>query len=1628
MRIARYSNLSLQHTTNVARIYRGQAPDNGPGVIVKIAYLDPVLDVAPQLRHDYLLSSEHPAPWRLAPIEWLAENDYVISVFRDPDGAPLEQRSVSADLDEKLTAALDLVDTLEAIHAEGFVHKDFAPPNLLLDSPGAPVTVVDFSLATRLSHEDAEPANFGMVEGNPAFCAPEQTGRMNRNVGRHSDYYTLGATLYQWFTGSPPFTMTSPIELVHAQIAMTPEPPTARNPKLPRALDAVILKLLSKAPEDRYQSLAGLRHDLVRIRDEWKASGQVTDFEPGASDQQRQFRLSTRLYGREQAESQLMAGFEDASRGEGAITMVTGPSGIGKTALIRQLYTPLTHRRAYFIRGKFDLLHRDKPYTAIMEALQQLLRDMLTESEEHLSQWRPALQEAMGSNGGLLTPLIPELALIIGPQGVVDNLEADESSRVFARIMLRLIRLFCTPERPLVLYLDDLQWADRASLELIDQLHRELSQDHFYFIGAYRDNEISSGHFLATLLDDMAACSRHFRSIHLSPMDQEAISHLLEDSLGQGAEQLPELSRELLNKTGGIPFFVHQFLESLYRLGHITLNEDGKRWRLSPESLGILPATDSQVAWMTDQLRGFLPRTQNLMQSAACLGSRFNLATLARFESVTIQELMEHLQPALEAGMVSITRDSLAPSGQDLTGNFAHDRIQQAAYQLMTEPEQQKRHRRLGQMLLRESRRDDHQQHLFEVVQHLNLGGKQGYDEQQCLDIAHLNGRAGTRAHNSAAYNAAYHFYSEGIAFLPRNCWERHYDLTLSLYDGAQEAAFLSQRFDTMEALGDRILDQARNILDTWKTYSVRIQACNVQNELTRAIEVARTFLDQLGVRFPRKPRTPHIVASLMLTRYQLHGRSIDSIRNMPEMRDRRQLAIMETLHRVASSAYFSEPALHPLLVLKMVRIAARHGHAPAYTLPYAPYCIVLCGVLHQYERGFEFGKLSLEFAEHPAARPLKCRNQVLVYTFVWHWKRYAGESIEPLRQSYEEGLETGDHEYAAYAAVVAIVNSFFVGHGLDSIAAQIERYYPDILRLNAGTGFTFLKVQAQMVANLREPGEKPWLLSGRYIPDEAAMAEECGQDATGLSCLLTAQLVMRYRFGQLDEALDLLAQLDRRADAIRAMLLDSDHHFFGGLARIAGWRQNGGRALKPALYRRIRQHRQRLRDWAAASPINFRQKHELLEAEWNRVLGRRLKAMRYYEAAISDAEAHGFLQDQALAEELAGNFCREIGMHYAARSFHGTARAHYQQWGATVLADRITPDSPAGEARAGSMQHWSAPDMDLAAFKSSLLAISRSQVHSTMMEAVIRSAVTFAGAQSGHLLLARPDGDLYVEAQWEVNDEAPSIFQATPLEKAQGLCRAVIHFVAHTGEKLVLDDAQRPDTRLPQLHTDPDVTDRQVRSVLSVPLISGDEPPRVMGVLYLENNATSGAFTPQRLETLEIICLAAAGRLELSRRAVTDGLTHLYNHEYFRTILETEIQLTRRKSRSLALIMLDVDHFKEFNDNWGHQCGDAVLQGMATTLVETARSADIVARYGGEEFAIILPETNLQQARETAERLRKTVEATPFTHQGHELHVTISLGIGELNTDVPDGAELIARADSMLYGAKNQGRNQVAG
>ena len=1546
-------------------------------------------------------------------------------------------------LDELLNVAIQLTRGLGEIHAANIIHKDINPSNVVYNPDTGVVKIIDFGISSYLTREQAAIANPQVVEASLPYIAPEQTGRMNRSIDYRSDFYSLGVTLFQLLTGRLPFTVSEPIEWFHCHIAKQPPAPRDVDPLIPPVLSEIIMKLMAKMAEDRYQSAAGIQADLQRCLDRLQSDGSIADFPLGTDDIPQDFQIPQRLYGREQEVAQLLAMFDRVSRGRAELILVSGYSGIGKTCLIREIYKPITERRGYFVAGKFDQLQRNVPYSAIAAALRDLVRQLLTENEETLSRWREKILAALGPNGRLMVDMLRELEFIIGPQPDLPVLAPQEAEQRFQLVFLNFIRVFTQAEHPLVLFLDDLQWADSASLKVLEMLTRPASGiDHLMVIGAYRDNEVQPGHPFLQTLKLISGDSPGVMDIRLQPLTVDDMTRLLADTLGTDNDAVTSLAQLVQQKTGGNPFFTEEFLKVLYRDGLITFSQQQRRWHWDMEKIHARQMTDNVVDLMSAKLRQLEPETLQLVELAACIGNRFQLGVLAVVSDQTQQEIHQHLRSAMKVGVIApigdayqlLELDEGAAAGITVEFAFAHDRIQQAAYALLDQEQRQNAHLEIGRLLLQRLSPEKREERLFDITNHLNLGLARIADAGERAQLCALNLAAGKRAKASTAYQAAYLYLATAISLLPENAWETDYSLTLELHNEATEAASMSADYGTMERLLDAGLTNARTLLDKVDLYLVQISALIAQGRLKDTVDLAKPLLARLGHRYPARPTQFHVVMELFRNMLVMRKVKPESLVDLPMMTDPYHLAANAVGARMGAAAMFIEPELLSMMTLRSSRTQYKHGHCELAVNAWSVYGMVLASQLNQGEKGLAYGRLSISMSQRFNSRLMFGRSQHIYNAMVRHWVEPVRECIEPLQQASRLAMENGDLEYSVLAMVVRLIDMLDSGLDLSSWHAEVVEYHATLKQLRQGNTVDYLEIYLQLYDNLTGKVENPALLTGNHYDFDAQRKrhQAIGDKSLIVMDLDTAKWT-HYLFGDIPRALALAREMPIKATTVGGFYKAARVYMIDALIRLAAT-AGATKKERRQLLKEVRHNRSQLRSWAKQNAANFRNKYCLVEAEHLRVSGQEFEAHAWFDEAIQLAAEQGFIHEQALASERCGVMHMASGRKTVGLPYLAQARDLYERWGAQAKVDDLQRHFPeliqrtrfSGKREPGSTHTEQLVNIDITALMKALKAIAEEKVHSRMVASIIASAVEFAAAQYGLLILRNHEGKFCIEGEASVDGGTPRILQSLPVSQAN-LPQTLFNYVMRTHTSVVVGNAQQPEESVPGLNLDPYVQQHKVLSVMALPVLTGSDDDReLVGMLYLENNLASGTFTQERFDTLEIIGMAAAGRLELSRRASFDGLTGLFNHEYFQNMLRQEFSSSRRYNRPMGLILIDIDHFKQFNDTWGHQVGDLVLREVAQLIRANCRESDVVARYGGEEMVIVMPSTTMPYAEEVAERTRSTIEKHCIMHEGNELTVTISLGLAMLEPNVADKDELIRRADEALYRSKENGRNQV--
>ncbi|NJO07574.1 MAG: serine/threonine-protein kinase PknK, partial [Chloroflexaceae bacterium] len=1077
----------------------------------------------PGVVHVYSLE-QHPAGWML--------------VLQDIGGDSLANLGLAGNLalPDFLRLAIALTRILGSVHQQQVIHKDLNPNNIIYNSATDQLCLIDFGLATRLSRETTSFRSAAVLEGTLPYLAPEQTGRMNRAVDYRSDFYSLGVTFYELITGQVPFISDDPLELVHSHIARPPVPPHVVNPAIPVPLSEIVLKLLAKDADARYQSAYGLQADLEHCLRELTTTGTIAPFLIGQHDIADHFALPQKLYGRETELATLLDSFVHAAAGERSLLLVAGAPGIGKTALVQEVYRPLTERRGTFISGKFDQVQRSSPYLAFAQAFRGLMRQILTEPEAVLVEWREQLTAALGVNGQVIVEVIPDLELVIGAQPEVPALGPQEAQNRFVLVFQNFLRVFTRADHPLVLFLDDLQWADSGSLKLLEQVLSDPTQGHLFIIGAYRDTEVPPGHALWGIVQTITQAGVAPQTLTLDVLTTAAVAALVQDALHVESATATPLAALMQQKTGGNPFFVGQFLKALYNEGLLRFDGGRGRWTWDIAQLEARQMTDNVVALLTEQVQRLPAATQQALQRAACIGNRFDLAILAAVEGQAVAATVQHLEPALLAGLVEPLGDGYKVIGLEVEGlaavvqaeyRFAHDRIQQAAYEQVAADERAAQHWRIGRRLLeRAATQAAREAALFDIVSQLNAGrALANADERR--ELAMLNLTAGQKARESAAFGAAYEYLQVGLELLPDDGWATDYPLALALHDAATQAAYLSGDYDGMERLVEVVLTHARDALDTVTVYEARIQAAIGQGQMLQALQTGLEGLRLLGVVLPEHPDEQDVGQAIQTTQALLQQQPIEDLIDLPLMTDAALLSAVRILRALIVPSLLASPMLFAIVASKMVEISITNGNAPESFPGYATYGTLAFSALGDSETAYQCGALGLHGVERFQARSLLAFANHMFNLHCRVWKEHLRGSIAPFRENIQIGQETGSLDWAGYACVQYGLLSYFTGRVLDDFAPELPVYHVGQQRMKQIVPSWWVAMLIQVIANLQGTPEHPTMLAGEWYDEHQMLpTQQDAQDGYGLYFFYLHKLLLSYLFDELDQYAEYIAQV----------------------------------------------------------------------------------------------------------------------------------------------------------------------------------------------------------------------------------------------------------------------------------------------------------------------------------------------------------------------------------------------------------------------------------------------------------------------------------------------------------------------
>lgn len=1380
-----------------------------------------------------------------------------------------------------LELARTLTRAVDALHQRDVIHKDICPANILYDPRSGQVKLGDFGTASVLAREKQEFSNPALIEGTLAYLSPEQSGRMNRAIDHRSDFYALGATFYHLLTGSAPFEAADAVELIHCHIARMPVPPHVRRPSIPEPLSAILLKLLAKNAEDRYQSADGLLADLAECARQRSETGRLSSFPLGERDLPRTLRISEKLYGREEPLAALRSAFERTASGQLELLVIEGYSGVGKSAVVRELHKPIAARRGYFAQGKCEQVISQGPRSIFSQVLSDLVRQILTESEERLTHWRTRLLEAFNGDGKLFTDIIPELELIIGEQPPPLPLAPVEARDRFESVFLRFLLTFSTSTHPLVLFLDDLQWVQPASLRLLTRLATSPLASHLLIICACRDNEVPPAHPFRVTLDELAKGGTPLTRLHLGPLGLEHVTALLADTLRcETATALP-LAELVLEKTGGNPFFLTQLLDTLHGEGLLRFDTRARRWTWELEQLRRLGVSDNVVDLMVAKIRKYPAAVQDALVLASSLGSAFDLGTIAIVTTTSAREAASHLWETVRDGLL-LPLDNryqyylwaredreAAPPPEEVRYRFAHDRIQEAALSQVADEERATLSLRMGRLLLEKLTPEQRAERIFTLVNHLNLGSELMSSPEERLALAHMNLEAARRARSSAAYQSAVSYLCRGVELLPQDAWDNHYELMFGLHRELIECEYLCGHTELAEELFKHASKRVRSrehLCDIYQLMSRILQtAGRVQEGLRLGQECLQTFF---GLELPNEPERAQAIiqARTQEVHRLIGGRPLEELVDGPLMKDAELATCLVLLHETWTCAVMVGDAVQRALTsLHMMALSLEHGNTEYSACGYVAYGEVL-SARGDPERAYAFGKLAMALTQKfksPLVTP-KVNNSFA--NFINHYTDHVRTNVPIYTESYQYAQKSGDRWWGAWAATWLWTARFLKGDPLPDVDETGELYLGYIQDSGYLPLLELVKMEQHAIRQLQGRARQPGPGTDSYQEaDIVARFARLGFDF-GTHIYFVLRGLTHYLYGEQGEALRASDEAHRRKDHIPNLMSYPSHFLYRSLILAASC-ADATEQERQARREEMAAHHERMRRWAEHGPANYRHQELLISAELARLEGRHEEADGLYEAAIASAQENGFLHHEAIAHELAGAHHLARGRPKAARGYLQEAHYLYARWGASTKVARMEAHYSWLQASASSKvaastverdtslpSRLQAERLDMATVMKASQALSGEIVLSRLLERIVRICMENAGARRGVLVLER-DGRLFVEASSALEGNEVLV-RALPLEESDDLPRSVLQYVQRTGKVVTLDEA----TEDPSFRHDPYLASRRVRSVLCLPAV-GQAKRR--GILYLENNLTAGAFTPERTRVLQLLATQAAISLE---------------------------------------------------------------------------------------------------------------------------------------------------------------------
>ena len=1535
-----------------------------PVLAVFSALEHPTPGFVDRLTHEYGLREELDGRSAARPLALVRDHGRTVLLLEDSGGEPLNRLlGRPMEIGRFLHFAVGISAALRQLH-EHLIHKDIKPSNVLVDYATGEVRLTGFGIASRLPRERQAPEPPELIAGTLPYMAPEQTGRMNRSIDSRSDLYSLGVTLYEMLSGALPFMASDPMEWVHCHIARRPTPLVELIKDLPLPVSAIVSKLLAKTAEERYKTAAGVESDLRQCLARWELESRIEEFPLGKHDTPNRLLVPEKLYGRKREIDSVLAAFARVlAGGAPELVLVSGYSGIGKSSVVNELHKALVSPRGIFATGKFDQYKRDIPYATLAQAFQGLVRRLLGKSEAELQGWRDRLQQALDPNGLLIANLVPELKLIIGAQPPVSDLPPQDAQSRFQMVFRRFIKVFARPEHPLALFLDDLQWLDAATLDLLEHLVTHSEVQHLLLIGAYRDNEVSPSHPLRRMLRTIHKAGARVQEIVLAPLGPDDVGQLVAEAMDCDPEHVRPLAQMTYEKTGGNPFFAIQFFTALADEGLLAFDPSARAWQWDMNRIRAKSYSDNVVDLMVGKLKRLSSTTQEALKQLACLGNVAPVANLASMHGTTEGAMHTVLWEAVRAGLVS---------REDGTYKFLHDRIQQAAYSLIPDQERADVHIRIGRVLLASMRPDELAERLFDVANQFNRGDARLIHPDEKARVATIDLRAGRKAKAAAAYASACVYLAAGMALIGSDGWDNasQYELAFAVYLERAECELLSGNFDEAERLIYQLIRRGVSRADKAEAYRLKIHLHIIKSEKPQGVDAALECLRLFGIEMPSHPTREEVQAEYEIVWSNLKNQSIESLVDLPIMTDLEMRAAMRVLGFLTGPALYTDINLYHLHFCKMVNLSLRYGISDAATFGYAGFGVILCQPFQRYAEGYRFGKLACDLVEKHGFTAYKAR-VYLSMEMIALWTQPIESGVELTRTAFQAGAASGDLAFACYSCMHLVTDLLIQGTLLADLWGESEICLDFVRKGKYLDAADVIISQQQLIRNLRGQTATFSTFNDETF-DEARFEARLTEDR--MTVLLSRYWILkvqaRFMSGDYREGLAAAEKAKRWQWSSEAFFHSLDYYYYAALT-VAACYENASPDEQHEWRELLTTHQEQLREWAENNPRTFTDKHALVSAEISRLEGRDADAMRLYEQAIRSARDHGFVQNEGVALEVAARFYSARGFQTFADAYLRKAKACYLGWGADGKArqlDRLYPHLAAadGSATTGSPVQ----QLDVVSVVKASQAVSSEIVLSKLIERLMRIALENAGADCGLLILPAED-DYWIQAEARAAVDQINVKLCREPITGNACPESLIRYVIRTHESVILEDASKPNL----FSEDDYLRGRRAKSILCLPLI---KQGRLTGLLYLENTLTSYAFTADRTALLKLLAAQAAISLENTR---------LYSD-----LQQREAKVRRLVDANLiGISMWDFDgHILEANDAFlqmvGYDREDLVAGHISWTDLTPPEWRDADARLIEEQkVGSRLPPFEKEYFRKDGSRVPVLIGVATFEEGGNQ-------------------------------------------